>query len=766
MSDMADDTSSPNARPVQVPAPAVAAHGASSAYNSAYTAYGAGYGDAGDAHLSAYVRILYKRRWIAIAAFLVVFGSVMVYAFTATPLYEAKAQLLIESDNPNVVKFEEVLNQDKTTDDYYQTQYGILRSRALVRKTLDSQKLWDHAVFTSPRATFTLNPITLTSRASSWVTSLFAAPAASAAPSETEAQARKIDQFLGRLSVVPVRNSRLVDVRVESPDPQFAMKATNGLAAAYIEQNLEFRFTATKEASDFLTQRMSEQQQALQESELALQQYREQTDSVSLEDRQNIVVQRLNDLNAAVTRARTERIEKEAAWNRIRTIQNDRAALDTHPLVLSNAFIQQLKGELAQLEQQQAQLAERLGDLHPDMVKVKSAISSGQLKLQTEIAKVVQSIRNNFQTAQEQERTLTAALAQQEQLALGLNRQSIEYGALQRNATSNRQILDGLLQRSKETGISGELRAGNIRVVDQAELPRRPSSPNKRNFFLIGIFAGTLISVGLAFFFEYLDGRIKAPEEIKAHLGLPFLGMIPELRPKELASGTLLSGSVPQNFAEAFRSIRTNVLFASAEAGSKTVVVTSTVPGEGKTLVSANMALSLAMAGQRVLLVDADLRRPKVHDIFEASQEPGLSNLLVGAVAPSQAIQHTSTQNLWLLTAGKSPPNPAELLGSKRFSEFLNSLKDLFDWVIIDSPPVMAVTDASVVSHVATGVVFVVGAEMIGRSTAKAALEQLDGAKARYVGAILNRVDLTRHPYYYSRYYKREYSSRYYATPA
>ncbi len=733
-----------------------------------YPGYGTGYGYGGygsgpdEVHLLDYVRILSKRRWTAVTAFLVIFGSGMLYTFTTTPLYEARAQVLIENENPNVVKFEEVYDQNKLTNDYYQTQYRILQSRLIARRVLDAEKLWKHPLFagTGESSGISLNPIVWVGGTVKFVKGLFAAEKPKAAPDavETAAQSRTVDTFLGRLTIAPVRNSRLVEVKYESPDPRLSAQVANGVANQYIEQNLEFKFMATKEATDFLSQRMGEQRKVLEQSELALQKYREATDSVSLEDKQNIVIQRLADLNSAVTKARTERIQKEAAWNQIRAIQNDRATLDTHPLILTNTFIQTLKSELAGLQQQQAQLSEKLGERHPDMLKVRSAVANAEAKLQAEAAKVVQAMRNDYESALAQERSLTMALDQQKQEALTLNRQSIQYGVLRRDATSNQQMFEGLLQRAKETGIEGELKASNIRIVDKAEIPRSPSKPNTANSFLLALFAGSLFGVGLAFFFEYLDSRIKAPEEIKAHLGLPFLGLIPALDPQALAAGPpLVSNGLPHHFAEAFRTIRTNVIFSSAHSGSKSIVVTSTAPGEGKTLVSANLALSLAMAGQRVLLIDADMRRPKVHELFGLTQEPGLSNVMVGNAKASEAVKRTSTPNLWMMPAGKHPPNAAELLGSRRFKDLLVSVGDHFDWVILDTPPVMAVTDASVVGHIATGVVFVVGSEMVSRGAAKAALDQLDGAKAKYVGAILNKVDLQRNAYYYSHYYRREY---------
>jgi capsular exopolysaccharide synthesis family protein len=480
---------------------------------------------------------------------------------------------------------------------------------------------------------------------------------------------------------------------------------------------------------------------------------------VSLEERQNIVVQKLADLNAAVTRAKTERLEKEAAYNQIRALQNDHAALDAFPAILSNTFVQQQKAELADLQRQQAQLSEKLGSNHPDMVKIGLAIRTAEARIQGETIKIVQAMQNDYQRSLQQERSLTAALEQQKREALDLNRKGIEYGVLSRDAISNRQIFESLMQRTKETGISGELRTSNIHIVDLAEPPRRPISPNTRNNLLIGLLGGSVLAVGLAFFFEYIDNRIKTPDEIVRHLGLPFLGMIPALFDRD--APTLLHHDVPPDFSESFRSLRTNVIFSSAEDGLRSLVITSAAPSEGKTMVATNLAVGLAQTGKRVLVIDADMRRPRVHSVFEKPKQPGLSNVLVGTAKLSDAVHTTTVPGLWLVPAGTEPPNPSELLGSKRFADLMHSLDRHFDWVIVDTPPIMAVTDSAIVAHLTTGVVFVIGAEMTNRYAAQRAISQLSRGSARFLGAVLNRVDLKHHGYYYSQYYRSEYSDYY-----
>jgi capsular exopolysaccharide synthesis family protein len=719
------------------------------------------------AHLVDYFRVLHKRRWTAMTAFLLMFGTITVYSFMATPIYSAKVQILIDNENPNVVKFEEVYDQNKTSNDYYQTQYRILQSRLLARRTLEAEALWSHPLFASdPSSTGgSLNPIDWARYTVRTIGEYFnSVPPADSGSQESATQSQAIDNLLRHTGVTPVRNSRLVDLSFRSPDAVLSARVANSLAKQYIEQNLESKFLATREATDFLNARTAEQRKLLEQSEQALQRYREKTGAVALEDRQNIVVQRLADLNAAVTKARTERIEKESIYNQIRAIQANRSAVDTFPAILNNAFIQQLKGQLNELQRQQGQLSEKLGARHPEMVKVQSAIETTEKRIQTEIERVVQALRNDFLAVQASEKSLQASLDQQRAEAQDLNRASIQYGVLQRDATSNQSLFTGLLERSRETGISGELKTSNIRIVDQAEVPRSPSSPNKTNNLLLGLFGGAFLGIGLAFFFEYLDGRIKQPEEIRTQLGLPFLGMVPAFVAKETVGPPLLGNGMPAEFNEAFKGVRTNILFSSAEEGPKSILITSTGPGEGKSVVSANVAMSLALAGQRVLLIDADMRRPKSHEFFGISQEPGLSNVIVGDSKASETVKRSFAPNLWILPAGKIPPNPAELLGSKRFKEFTNSLADHFEWIVIDSPPVMAVTDASVLAHSVTGVIFVVASDMTSKGAARAALEQLDSAKAKYIGAILNRVDVRRNAYYYGHYYRRSYQA-YYTKP-
>jgi capsular exopolysaccharide synthesis family protein len=731
-------------------------------------------------HLTDYLRMLYKWRWIAVPVFLIVFVAGAVNTLRQTPIYEGHVQLLIAQDTPSIGKIDQMFQTGDSyyNDDFYQTQYRILQSRSLAKQTIEAMHLWNvPRLGNGPMPKSSLSLTGLVSGALSSGIQLLQkssgarseAPRESAAPDtardEPAAQSSRVDEFLSGLSINPVRNSRIVEIRYDSTDPEFAAQAANAVAKAYIQQNLELKFNSSKDAADWLGGRLAEQRRAVEASEAALQAFKEKNGAVSVADTaSNIVVQRLTDLNGALTKAKTDHINKEALLNQLQAAEGT-GAIDTLPAVVSNEYIQKLKSSLSDLQRQQAQLAQRYDDKHPEMIKARMAVQGADAKLRSEIAKVIDGVKSDYQTALAQERELQSALNAQKNEALSMNRKGIEFGVLQREAESNRQIYESLLQRTKETDISSELRTTNVRVVDMAEVPRAPVSPNVQRDISLSFAASLVLAIGLAFFVEYLDNRIKTPPDMKTHLGIPFLGMIPTVAKSKDGASPLLHNDVPANFAEAFKTVRTSVLFSSAEAGLRTLVVTSAGPGEGKSLVSANLAIALAQAGQRVLLVDADMRRPRVHEIFSTPQEPGFSNLLTSNAKASEVIRKSSQPGLWILGAGHIPPNPAELLGSLRYTDFLSSLEDHFDWAVIDTPPVLVVTDSLIAANQATGVVFVVGADQTSRHAARTAVEQLDAANARLIGSVLNKANVLGNPYYYSSYYRKDYA-RYYVKSA
>lgn len=702
--------------------------------------------DATEHHLlRSYLGILYRRRWTALAVFVVVFGLAAVRTFRATPIYEATARIMIESDSPTVVSFQDTIETNRRANEYFQTQYRLLTSRTLAKRALVSSGLMTHRAFNGAPAGTASRP---------------AADDGDGADSPAESAA--IRGFVGSLTVTPIRNSRLVDVTFASPDPAVAWRGANAIVTAFIEQAADTRTSATRDAASFLTQMLEEQRGAVAQSELALQRFRESGNAVSPGDRENIITERLTRLSEALTRARTDRIQKQTAYEGLRDGGGDVARFDAVPAVRDNPVVQRLKIDVGDLQRRKMDLGQSLTDRHPEMIKVNAALEQSESRLRAQVALLAGSLRTEYESAVALETAMSEALEKQRTETLAQNRAGIGLDVLQRDAETNRKLYDALLQRTKEAGITEQLKSSTARIVDTAEPPRRPVRPNRRRDLTIGFAAALLLAVGLVFTLEMFDTRIKSPDDITRHLHLPTLAMVPVWDSGALDEASMLiDKAAPHNFVEAFRSLRTSILFASADRGAKSLLVSSTAPSEGKTFVSCNLAISLAMIGQRVLLIDADMRRPKIHARFGAERGPGLSDVLVGAVTLAAAIRPGGRPSLDLLPAGTLPPNPPELLGSAAFAEVMTQAMRDYDWVVLDSPPIRAVTDAAVIAHLATAVIFVAGAEMTDLRGARVALERLATAHARVAGVVLNRVRLHHHEYYYSNYYNRE-DERYY----
>lgn len=725
-------------------------------------------------HPTDYLRVVYKRRWVALPAFLLVFVSGALDTIRAVPIYQARTQLLIERDTRRQMSIDAIVDERSAgyyDDGFYLTQYNVLKSRTLALRAVEGlEKGAPENIPPSPGMSFSLTG--LLGYAQSRVAQLFSSPApvttkqmASSSEGdgngETLAQSAKVGRFLASLQVVPVRNSSLVNLIFQSPDPGYAQRAVNELANQYRARNLESRVLDTKEANDFLSKQLEEQRRKVEESEAAALRYKELHNATSVDDRQNIVVQRLTELNAQVTKAKIERLDKETLYNQLLDARTNGGRSDAISLVVGNEYIQKLKLEIATLEERRNQMAAQYGPNWPAMKEVASSLSVAQQRLGAEVDGVINAARTDYLAAKAKEDSLVAALNAQKGESMGLDRKAVEYAALEREAQADRQLYENLMQRTKETGVSGQYRNSNIQIVDPAEFPQSPVLPNVPRDLMVSMFSGLILAFGLVFAFEYFDSRIKSPDEIKAHLNIPFLGLVPSIPLKEGEQMLLGAMEVPPAFAESMKAIRTGVVFSSAEEGSRSVVVTSTAPHEGKTVVSSNLAAALAQTDQKVLIIDSDMRRPRIHEVFGWLQDPGLSNVLVGTATLAESVRKSTVPNLSVLPAGHIPPNPAELLGAPRFKELLRELGRQYDWIIIDAPPVMAVTDAALVGNIATGVVFVVGAEMTSRRHAAIAIEQLAAAQSRFIGAVLNRANVQRHGYYYSTYYRKDYVRAY-----
>ena len=667
-----------------------------------------------DVQLQDIIRVLVRRRKMICAVVVAAVAAAATYNVTAPRIYQAQARVLIESDTGQVVPFPGV-GTDPNRDDYLMTQVEVLRSRALALKTLEGLKRL---------------------------------------PKDPTVQSEEIDRFQSDLAVTPTQSatgtSRVVTIRYNSRNPRVAAQMANALAQTYVDQNLEARRSGSRDATNWLSQRLSELRKNVTATEDALQEYREQKKAVGLEDNNNILTQKLAQVNAAYTSARTERVEKEALYQQLVSMEQTNAPLDTFPAIVGNTFIQGLKADLAVLQRERLQLSERLGALHPDMVKIDTAINTAQQRLGAEMAKVVEGIRNDYRGAQATERALASALEGQRQEVLAQNRTAIGFRALTREAASNQQMFDTLQQRAKETEIASELQLNNIRILDLAHVPEIPMWPRTRQNLAIGFLGGTFFAIALVVGVHFLSPRIAEPEEIAEALGLPLVGVAPRVPEIGAALSTLTD--LPPPFQEAVRNIRAQVFLSPSTTATRTLAITSTSPGEGKTVIATSLSVSVAKAGRRVLLVDADIRRPQLDEVFNVHRSPGLSNIMAGEVTPSEALIQSRVKGLFLLPAGTSVDNPGDVLDHERLNQLIQGFRQVFDLVVMDCPPVMAVADAAIVANAATSVLFVVGAGMTSAEVARGAVERLMSVQARVVGVVLNKADLEKRSEYYGYY--------------
>lgn len=713
----------------------------------------------GEMHLLDYLAAVYRYRVMASSAFLLVILGSLLDTYTTTPMYRAEARLMIELEDEQTTALSGAIRESSGEIDptpYYQTQYRILTGRELSRRTVKQLDLNTVPEFGDAEGIPRLNQLAANVRA------MFGLAAPPAAPQSTPIPETSLAaEFMSRISVSPIKNSRLVDVGFVAAEPEFAARAVNQLAAEYVAQNMEVRRQSVTSSLTWLSQELVRQKAKMKGSERAMATYREQQNAGSLEDRQNIVVSRLNQLNDAVTRAKTNRVQKEALYNQIKSLGSS-VSPDTMPAILQNPYIQTLKTQVADLQREKANLSERYGDRHPEIIKVSASIRDAQRQLELELSKAVDAIRNDYQASVSEEDTLSVALDEQKGAASSLGRKNVSYTVLEREAHSNRQVYESLLQREKELEVLASSRGNNVRLLESAEAPGAPFTPNLRRSVMLSGLAGLVLAIGLVAVMSYLDDTIKTPEDVTAKLNVPFLGMVPKVKGNTVP---LLSSEVPHVFGEAFRSIRTSLVFSNGTSAGRVILVTSAQPLEGKTTTACNMAFALAIGGERVLLIDADLRRPGVTRTLGLEASIGLSHLLTGQATPREAIHKMETPNLWVMPSGRIPPNPSELLASDQMKTLLNTNNGWFDWIIVDTPPVLAVTDAVLLAPLTSGVAFIVGSEMTPRRHVRRALDTVMTGQPRLLGVVLNGIDLSRNKYYYSRYYGYEHTN-YYTTSA
>lgn len=697
--------------------------------------------DAIDFH--AYWRTIVRRRWIIVPFFVATVLVTAVVTLRQTKIYDATCTIIIDLAAPRVLEKEQVQEVVDSgagaawySREYYETQYRVITSRAVAQRVSDKLQLGANPKFLH-------------------LEGIPEGPQREAA----RASADPVAIVQANLHVEPVKDSRVVRIRYEDPDPEIAAIVANSVADAYIAETLSVRTTTTASASDWLEQQLADLERKLDASGKALYDFKKAHDIVaaSWDDRQSMISQRLTSINAALTNARLKKAELSARNEAIealgKQITAGTEAESLHPVV-GNTAIQALKVKYLDVRAECADLKVRYLDDHPKLEECARKLALAKQALDEQVNIALEGARKEYQETVKTERNLVALLEQTKADSFGLNQYERDYMELKRSNDNNQRLYELVLKRLKDTGVAGMLQASNVRVLDRARPsygPVRPSTP--RNLAL-AIVVGLLGGVVLAFAVEYLDRTVTTQEQVEQQLGLTFLGIYPSVQRggNGKAQDLFVHREPKSAVAECLRAIRTNLLFMSPDRPLKTILVTSSGPQEGKTTTATSLAITMAGSGNRVLLVDADMRRPRVHKVFGIPNGNGLSSLVLGEGKLADEIRETEVPGLYALPCGPVPPNPAELLHTVAFCKLLAEMSERFDRVIIDSPPVGVVADAAVMSTHVAGTIVVVKAGQTSREVARKAVRQLRDVNANILGAVLNDLDLQKYgqyAYYY-----------------
>lgn len=710
-------------------------------------------------HLLDYWAIIKKRRWVVLACLVVVFATVAIGTLKEKPLYQGKVLIEIDPQPPNVVNFKEVVSVDPVdVDAYLETQYKILKSRSLSEEIVRDLQLYRIPEFYKARLFLGLiheNPKVLPS------------PSQPNPDVNADYYRNSVAHLQDSIDVSPVRRSNLVQVSFDSYDPQVAAQVANKLAQDYITQNLEVKWDETIKASKWLSGRLYEMKAQLEKSEDALQAYAQAHGVLFIDTKDNsqqsIASARMEELMQEYGQAQADMFQKEGLYSLVQ-----KGKVEDLPGVLNNGLIQGLEEKLADEQKQYAMITTWVKPDYPKARQVQRQLKALQKAVNLQKAAVIANIVQEYKSAQHRVNYLDHAISEQKQSMQKLNEKLVQYNILKRQVDSNRELYQGLLQRLKEAQVSAGLNASNIRIVDTAIVSKSPVKPR---FFLnlaLGLIAGLALGVGLAFFQEYLDKTLKTSDDVERLLRLPSLGVLPKfaLNGNHHDEDEDEEGLVPVHHngdnghlapaiqvtpevAEAFRSLRTSILL-SASPVPKLLLITSALPSEGKTTTAVNLGATLASLNTNVVIVDCDMRRPACHRSTGVENKPGFVQCLTGhthlkdAILPVPGVPHLS-----VIPCGPIPPNPAEVLSSRMTGDLLRKLRTEFEFVLVDSPPMLSVADSRILATLTDATVLVTRAHSTPYDVVRRARSLLYGASARVLGVALNDVDLHRDGYGY-----------------
>jgi succinoglycan biosynthesis transport protein ExoP len=704
-------------------------------------------------HLYDYLVILRKHQWLILSFLLAVVTIVAIATFRMQSIYVATTRIELDRENQNILPFQGMDSYDAMVDldNYIETQSKILTSETLALETIRNNGLSSRPEFSSPNG-----------------------PSEAVAIGSLANQQRppELGEFLGSLSVRRVPSTRLMDVSFESTDPQLAARIVNAHIATYIDQNIRSKYEATTRASGWLTDQLGELKVRVQKAEDARIAYERQNQIWTLDDKQNITSQRLADVNKQLTDAQSERMKKESLYQFAKS-----GNLDAVPQIQTNAALTELVRSRSVVSSEYNDGLSQYGPNFPKVQRLQAQLKEIDQNIEKEKKNILDVLESDYREAQQRESLLTRALDEQKTETNQMAEKLVEYNILKREAEANKTLYEGLMTKLKETAISQGLKSSNIRVVDPAMIPSTPARPAKARNLALGFLVGLVGGVGLALLREYLDNTVKTPDDIEMLVRLPSLAVVPQFTGSDAKNRGHLGGSptngkrnrielvaqhLPKSqMSEAFRALRTAILLSQADHPPQVILVTSALPREGKTTAAANLAVTLAQLGDSTVIVDADLRKPGIGRLLNlvTGKYAGLSSLLAGVSSLDLVcVPHPTIPNLVAIPTGPLPPNPADLLSSHKLAEAIAELRTKFKFIVIDSPPVMAATDAVILSVQTDGVLLVVRSGETPKEAFTRTRDLLKSVNCRVLGVVLNAVDSSAPDYYYSyRYYPYSY---------
>lgn len=703
-----------------------------------YSAAGYGTEDAGSvAHrtIKDYILILRERIWYIVIAFLVVFSSSIIYTFSQTKEYDSVASVQIMRRDPTIMQVQAVVDNEIRSAEDLNTQVKILESGAIVQKVSDRLSGDDLRRFLAPYEGED--------------------GATAPVPAKILAKNRKI---------VPQRLSLLIQIQYRHPDPQVAAKIANLFVDEYITYNARIRIDESMKAVEELKSRADDQRKKVDELSVRLQAYREKNNLVSLDQRKDIVTEKLKALNTYLTQSTARLKEAEIRWKQVQERIVSKGDLTELPFINGQSSIGPLLQQLAAQKIATAQLKDRYRDKHPKMIEAANALAQTEQELKRAIDSAAAAIEADYQTSLRNEREAAAALRQAEADSLELDRYQVEYANLERDFKINEQILENILGRARETSMTSTIETQNARIIDKAVPAAKPSTPKVALNLALGFLGGIGLGLAFAFFVAMIDDRVKSSFDIESVIGLQLMGVIPQIKKLEHSEkAQVVLNHADRQVAEAFLTLHSALRLKDESKNAKCMLVTSTIPGEGKSFITTNLALTFAVHGEKVIIVDADLRKPTIHKGLKIENTKGVIDVCTEKLTLDEAIVHGFHPNVDVLPAGGRAKNPTHILNSKQFELMVSELRKRYDRVFIDTPPIAAVSDSLIILPLVDGSLFTVFFNKVRRKAAQYAAARLLNSNVPSFGAILNGLNLAVSGYYYAQYYDKSYKDYYIA---